>query len=40
MTEHGRDESESLRLGLALFVLFCILFGLTFAVGFVYLAVF
>jgi len=40
MTEHGHDESESLKLGLALFVLFLILFGLTFAVGFVYLAVF
>ena len=42
MTEHdhGRDESESLKLGLALFGLFLLLFGLTFVVGFVYLAVF
>jgi hypothetical protein len=40
MTEHGHDESENLRLGLGLFVLSLILFGLTFAVGFIYLAVF
>ena len=40
MSEHGHDEAESLKLGLWLFVLFLILFGLTFAVGFIYLAVF
>jgi hypothetical protein len=40
MTEHDHDESESLKLGLALFSLFLLLFGLTFVVGFIYLAVF
>ena len=38
--EHGHDKSDRLKLGLALFVLFLILFGLTFVVGFIYLAVF
>ena len=37
MSEH--DEAGSLKLGLALFGLFVLLFGLTFVVGFVYLAV-
>jgi hypothetical protein len=38
--EHGHDESENLKLGLWLFGLFVVLFGLTFVVGFIYLAVF
>jgi len=40
MSEHGHGETESLKLGLALFAFFLILFGLTFVVGFIYLAVF
>ena len=42
MTELEHDESGNLKLGLALFVLFLILVGLTFVVGIaiVYLAVF
>jgi hypothetical protein len=40
MSEHGHDEAESLKLGLMLFLLFLVLFGLTFIVGFIYLAVF
>jgi hypothetical protein len=40
MNEQGHDEADSLKLGLALFGLFLVLFGLTFVVGFIYLAVF
>jgi hypothetical protein len=42
MTELEHDESANLKLGLALFVLFLLLLGLTFVVGIgvVYLAVF
>ena len=41
MTEHDPElERRSLNLGLALFGLFLLLFGLTFVVGLVYLAVF
>jgi hypothetical protein len=39
MTEHGPElERGNLTLGLALFGLFLVLFGLTIAVAFVYLA--
>jgi hypothetical protein len=37
MNEH--DEAETLKLGLALFGLFVLLFGLTFVIGLIYLAV-
>ena len=41
MTEHGPEfERENTRIGLALFGLFVVLLALTFAVAFVYLAVF
>ena len=41
MTEHGPDfERENDKLGLALFGLFVVLLGLSFAVAFIYLAVF
>jgi len=41
MAEHGPDfERENDKLGLALFGLFVVLLGLSFAVAFIYLAVF
>jgi hypothetical protein len=41
MTEHGPEfERKNTKLGLALFGLFVVLVALTFAVGFIYLAVF
>ena len=41
MAEHGPEfERENTRIGLALFGLFLVLLGLTFAVAFIYLAVF
>ena len=41
MSEHGAEfERENTRIGLALFGLFVVLVGLTFAVAFIYLAVF
>jgi hypothetical protein len=41
MSEHGPEfERENTRIGLALFGLFVALVALTFAVGFIYLAVF
>jgi hypothetical protein len=41
MSEHGPEfERENTRIGLALFGLFVVLVGLTFAVAFIYLAVF
>jgi hypothetical protein len=41
MTEHESElERRNLNLGLALFGLFVVLFGLTVAVAFIYLAVF
>jgi hypothetical protein len=41
MSEHGPEfERENTRIGLALFGLFVVLLALTFAVAFVYLAVF
>lgn len=41
MSEHGSDfERGNLNLGLALFGLFLLLFGLTFAAAFIYLALF
>jgi len=41
MTEHDESfERENTKIGLWLFALFVVLFGLVFAVGFIYLAVF
>ena len=41
MAEHGPDfERENDKLGLALFGLFVVLLGLSFAVAFIYVAVF
>jgi len=41
MSEHGPEfERQNTRIGLALFGLFLVLVGLTFAVAFIYLAVF
>jgi hypothetical protein len=41
MSEHGAEfERENTRIGLALFGLFVVLVALTFAVAFIYLAVF
>jgi len=41
MAEHGPEfERENDKLGLALFGLFVVLLGLSFAVAFIYLAVF
>ena len=41
MSEHGPEfERANNRLGLALFALFAVLFAVTFAVGYIYLAVF
>jgi hypothetical protein len=41
MTEHGPEfERQNTKIGLALFALFLVLVGLTFAVGFIYLAIF
>jgi hypothetical protein len=41
MSEHGSEfERENTRIGLALFGLFVVLVALTFAVAFIYLAVF
>ena len=41
MTEHGPEhERANMTLGFALFGLFLVLFGLTIAVAFIYLAVF
>jgi hypothetical protein len=41
MSEHGAEfERENTRICLALFGLFVVLVGLTFAVAFIYLAVF
>ena len=41
MAEHGPEfERENTSIGLALFGLFVVLVGLTFAVAFIYLAVF
>jgi hypothetical protein len=41
MSEHGPEfERENTRIGLALFGLFAVLVALTFAVAFIYLAVF
>jgi hypothetical protein len=41
MSEHGPEfERENTKIGLALFGLFLVLVALTFAVGFIYLAVF
>ena len=41
MNEHGSEfERENTRIGLALFGLFVVLVTLTFAVAFIYLAVF
>jgi hypothetical protein len=41
MTEHDPElERANMTLGFGLFVLFLVLFGLTFAVAFIYLAVF
>ena len=41
MSEHGPEfERENTRIGLALFGLFVVLVALTFAIAFIYLAVF
>lgn len=41
MHEHDENfERTNTKIGLALFALFLVLLGLTFAVGFIYLAVF
>ena len=41
MVEHGPEfERENTKLGLALFGLFLVLLGISFAVGFIYLAIF
>ena len=41
MSEHGPEfERENTRIGLALFGIFVVLVALTFAVAFIYLAVF